>query len=199
MRQRLAAMAASAAMTVRGLWPDRNPLRRGVDRAEAAIAGALAVVFLAGAPLAAMVAGHLAHAAASRTAVAQRSWHKVRAVLLDGPTVAVGGEYGATAPALWAGPGGARRTGTLWVAADAQAGSTVTVWIDAAGRLTSPPLHGPQVQGQAVTAAVLAPVSLGLLLAGAGLLAHGVLGRRRMAAWDADWQATGPQWTKHRS
>jgi hypothetical protein len=46
---------------------------------------------------------------------------------------------------------------------------------------------------------VLAPVSLGLLLAGAGLLAHGVLGRRRMAAWDADWQATGPQWTKHRS
>jgi hypothetical protein len=142
MRQRLAAMAASAAMTVRGLWPDRNPLRRGVDRAEAAIAGALAVVFLAGAPLAAMVAGHLAHAAASRTAVAQRSWHKVRAVLLDGPTVAVGGEYGATAPALWAGPGGARRTGTLWVAADAQAGSTVTVWIDAAGRLTSPPFTG---------------------------------------------------------
>ena len=41
---------ARAARTVRGLWPDRNPLRRTLDRIEAAIAGGLAVAFLAGAP-----------------------------------------------------------------------------------------------------------------------------------------------------
>jgi hypothetical protein len=25
-----------------------------------------------------------------------------------------------------------------------------------------------------------------------------VLGRRRLAAWDAEWRATGPQWTRQR-
>ena len=43
---------------------------------------------------------------------------------------------------------------------------------------------------------LLAPVMLGLLLGVVGLLAHGELGRRRVAAWDADWQATEPQWTR---
>jgi hypothetical protein len=47
-------------------------------------------------------------------------------------------------------------------------------------------------------AAVLGPVVLGLLLGCACLLAGGALGRRRMAAWDADWQATEPLWTRRR-
>jgi hypothetical protein len=29
----------------------------------------------------------------------------------------------------------------------------------------------------------------------AGALALRALNKRRMAAWDADWQATGPHWT----
>jgi hypothetical protein len=197
MRRTLAAVATRTAMAVRGLWPDRNPLRRGVDRAEAAIVGGLAVAFLAGAPLAAIAAGHLAYAAASRAAAAERSSHQVHAVLLASPTMAEDGEYGATAPARWAGPGGTQRTGTLWVPAGAQARSIVTVWVDAAGQLTSPPLQPSEVRGQAVAATVLAPMTLGLLLVGAGLLASEALWRRREAAWDADWQATAPRWTRH--
>jgi hypothetical protein len=69
------------------------------------------------------------------------------------------------------------------------------VWADAAGRLTGPPL---QVRGQAFLAAVLAPVLLGEMLLAAGQLAHFLLGRRRLAAWDAAWRATGPQWTRQR-
>ena len=46
-------VAARAIRVVRGLWPDRNPLRRTLDRIEGVIVGGLAVVFLAGAPLAA--------------------------------------------------------------------------------------------------------------------------------------------------
>ena len=58
MRGRLAVVAAWAVRTLRGLWPDRNPLRRTIDRAEAALVAGLAVAFLAGVPLAAVAAGH---------------------------------------------------------------------------------------------------------------------------------------------
>src|SRR5262249_59373791 len=42
---------------VRGWWPDRNPLRRRCDRAEAAIVTMLVAVFVAGAPLLGLAAG----------------------------------------------------------------------------------------------------------------------------------------------
>jgi hypothetical protein len=32
----------------------------------------------------------------------------------------------------------------------------------------------------------------------AGQLARVALDRRRLAAWDAQWRATGPQWTRQR-
>jgi hypothetical protein len=72
------------------------------------------------------------------------------------------------------------------------------VWADAADRLTGPPLQPAQVRGQAFLAAVLAPIVLGLILLTAGQLAHFMLVRRRLAAWDAEWRATGPQWTRRR-
>ena len=57
--------ATRAARAVRGLWPDRNPLRRTMDRVEAMVAGGLVVAFLAGAPLAAVAAGHAVYGAGS--------------------------------------------------------------------------------------------------------------------------------------
>jgi len=82
MVRRPAVFATRAARAVRGLWPDRNPLRRTVDWVEAIIAGGLVVAFLAGAPLAAIAAGHAVYSAASRTAHAQQAtWRQVPAVL----------------------------------------------------------------------------------------------------------------------
>lgn len=73
------------------------------------------------------------------------------------------------------------------------------VWVDAAGRFTGhPPLQLAQVRGQAALTAMLTPLAVGFILLCAGLLAHAALGRRRLAAWDTDWQATEPQWTKGR-
>ena len=71
--------------------------------------------------------------------------------------------------------------------------------MDAADRLTGhPPLQPSQVRGQAVLATKCTPLAVGFTLRCAGLLVHAVLGRRRLAAWDTDWQATEPQWTKGR-
>ena len=80
---------------------------------------------------------------------------------------------------------------------EARAGSTALVWADGSGQLAkAPPLRLSQVNDQAVLAAVAAVVALGYLLLCLGLLACGVLGRRRLAAWDADWRATEPRWTR---
>lgn len=95
----------------------------------------------------------------------------------------------------WTAPDGGRLTGAIPALPGQRAGSTVLVWADAAGRLTGPPLALAQVRDQAVMVAVVAVMVLGLMLWCAGELAHYLLGRRRLAAWDAEWQAIGPQWT----
>jgi len=190
MRSRLAGIAAPAVRTFRGLWPDRNPLRRGLDRAEALIAAALSVVFLVAAPLVAQTGGDIGYRVAARTAHAEQSWRQVPAVLLATARQAVD----ASGRASWRAPDGSRRTGTISVPPGAQAGSTVKVWVDSAGRLTGPPFEGSP-QGQAVLGAVLAVMGLGCVLCCAGLVSHGLLGRRRLAAWESDWQLMESQWT----
>ena len=71
------------ARLLRGRRLDRNPLRRGSDRAETVVLGALLAAFLAAAPFAAHAAGSWAHASAVREAQAQRaSLRQVTATLL---------------------------------------------------------------------------------------------------------------------
>jgi hypothetical protein len=202
MRRRLAAVAARATRVVRGLWPDHNPLRRTLDRVEGVIVGLLAVAFLAGAPLAAVATGHAVRGYGARAASTQRAaWHQVPAVLLT--SVPAGGHgyayaYQPTAPARWSAPDGTRRAGAVPAPWGARVGATVRVWVDAAGRLTGPPLQPSQVDGQAVVAATFAPLALGVIMLCVGQLVHAVLTRRRLVGWEADWRATGPRWSMPR-
>ena len=159
MRRRLAVVAERATRVARGLWPDRNPLRRTLDRVEGVLVSGLAVAFLAGAPLAAVAAGHAASSYGARAAYAQQAArHQVSAVLLeDAPTFS----YSADQPIVqgeWAAPNGARHTGLVPAPPGAADGSTVSVWVDAAGRLTGPPLRPLQVRGLAALAEIVAPV-----------------------------------------
>jgi hypothetical protein len=61
-----------------------------------------------------------------------------------------------------------------------------------------PLLSSPVPRWPRPLAAAVAPVVLGLILLCTGQLAHYLLGRRRLAAWDAEWRATGPQWSRQR-
>src|SRR5581483_11341711 len=92
MRRRVA-LWRRGARAVRGLWPDRNPVRRRVDRVEAAIVGALLAAFLAGAPFAAIAAGHAGYRMGHQAASSERSWHQVSAVLLASVPVAWGSRF----------------------------------------------------------------------------------------------------------
>jgi hypothetical protein len=90
------------------------------------------------------------------------------------------------------------RTGQVFVPSGAAVGSTVMVWTNRAGQLTDSPLMHTQVVDRAVMSRVLAVAALGVLLIAVGMLARRALDKRRLAAWDAEWLATGPRWSHRR-
>jgi hypothetical protein len=181
---------------------DRNPLRRGYDRAETAVFGVLLVAFLAGAPFAAYAAGSVMHTASAREQQAQRAvLRQVPAILLQAATPSSG--YATTlaardVTARWRSPDGRVHTGLVSILGGAAAGSTIMVWINRAGLLNGPPLQGSQIATRANLAALCTIVGLAIVLATVGWLTRRMLDRRRLAAWDAAWQATGPGWTPRR-
>jgi hypothetical protein len=196
MRRWLASAVARAARMACGLWPDSNPLRRPIDRAEIMVMAGLAIAFLAVAPLAAAVAADAVHSNGARTAQAQRAeWHQVPAVLLSS-TVVPGDGYQPSVVAMWTGPNGALRTGMVPAPLVPRVGAKVMVWVNAAGWQTGQPLQPSQVQSQMVLAALFAPVILGFVLLCAGQFAHHLLQRQRLAAWDVEWQSVEPQWSR---
>ncbi len=83
------------------------------------------------------------------------------------------------------------------VASDTVAGGKLQVWTDRSGDLSTAPLLDSQVANQTAIGQALGVTALAAVLTVAGTLARWTLNKRRMAAWDADWQATGPRWTTH--
>jgi hypothetical protein len=172
--------------------PDRNPLRRACDRAEAALAAALVVALLIAVPAAAVFAGESEY----RIARAQQaSWHRVPAVLLAAAPDPWDPGQQAAALGTWTAPDGTQRAGRIVAPADTPAGRRVTVWVDASGQPVRPPQPRGLIIRQAIVAAAIAAAAVSLCLLGTAALARRALTRRRLAAWDTEWQATGPQWT----
>lgn len=184
---------------VRGRRLDRNPLRRGSDRAETAVLAALVAGFLAGAPFAAQASGAWVQATAQREQAAQESArHLVPAVLLTGASPTVRDSLAAPAfeaKARWTAPDGAKVTGDIPAASGTRAGTTVRVWVTRDGALSDPPLLDSQVAGDVAFAEAGAVAALALATGVTGALARRSLDKRRMAAWDTEWRATGPRWT----
>ncbi len=183
---------------MRRLRPDRNPLRRTADRVEAAVMAGLLVVFLAGVPLAAQAPAGQVAASGMRAERAQAGWRQVPAVLLqDAPEPAHALSQASLEPlvrARWT-AGGSPREGEVYAPGGARAGTTVMVWTDRSGRLESAPLARADVAAQEALAALAAAVLAAAAVAVTGFLARRALDRRRLAAWDAEWSRTGPQWT----
>lgn len=179
---------------------DRNPLRRVTDRIETVVVTVFIVAFLAGAPLAALVAGGWAHAAAQRAEVGQRAARReVSATLLPGPSsrATFNSATVTWADAVrWMAPNG--RTASVDLAVPVETHglpATMPVWSTLNGQLVPPPLGDVQVTWLTVLAAALGSVAVAVTLFLSGLTARLLLNRHRMAAWDADWRTTAPRWT----
>jgi hypothetical protein len=187
---------------LRGLWPDRNPLRRRHDRVETYLLAGLFLASAAAAPFAAQAASDAAYAGAlhaQRVQLATR--HEVRAVLTHAAGATDNG-YSLSAyvpaPAAWTSVTGARHTGLVIAPAGSGKGSTVRVWADTAGNLVSPPLLASQVAGQGDLGAAGAIAGMGGLYLCEAVIVRRVMNRRRMAAWDADWVVTARVWNRQR-
>jgi hypothetical protein len=181
------------ARTVNGLRPDHNPLRRPVDRLEGMAALSLLAVFLIATPLLALGVGRWSWDGGVATARAeQAAWHQVSAVVLKGVPRPQENPYGAVylaqVPVRWS-EAGTSHTGQV---------TTLSVWTGPSGQLTDPPLARPQIAHQAFFAGLLAVLGFSLLLGVSALVIRRILQRRRMAAWDAEWRATGPLWSNYR-
>jgi hypothetical protein len=183
----------------RRLGLDGNPLRRRTDKIAACAAALLLALFLVGAPLLSVVTAGWAARSGAADLQAGRSWRQVPATVLPAApaTTAAGGVLGSSQVlARWTAPDGRMRTGRIPVRAHMAAGSTVRLWVDAAGSPADPPLNHRQVVALAATATVVGTATLGIMLLCLAWAGRRVLDRRRLAAWEAAWAAVGPQWTR---
>ncbi|MGH3212267.1 MAG: Rv1733c family protein [Trebonia sp.] len=186
---------------IRGARPDRNPLRRGIDRLETCLLVGLFVALTAVTPFAARLAGHISYQSALHARQEQLvTRHQVRAVLdevagqISGYTLSA---YVLT-QATWTSVGGVPRSGDVPAPPGSLKGTAVTVWTDDNGYLDSPPLALSEVANQADAATIGVIVAAGVIyICGAGATRQ-LLNRRRMAAWDADWVTTAPAWNRQR-
>ena len=183
----------------RRLGMDGNPLRRPADKIEAWLTPAAIALFLALCPVVAVGLSAWAHADNAAAKGAERSWHHVKAVLLQaapGPAESDGGgnTFMVWTRALWS-VSGVRRTGTVPVPAKSPAGSTHTVWLNRAGAVQVPPASASQVAGLADTATSVSLTALAVLLAGLTWLIRRALDRRRLARWESAWLTVGPRWS----
>jgi len=77
-------------------------------------------------------------------------------------------------------------------------GSTVTIWTDATGDLTSPPMQPSQVSDRSALAAVVAVVAVAAACLCGAVIARYAANKHRMAAWEADWIVSSRAWNRQR-
>ena len=192
------------ARLARWLGLDRNPLRRGTDRVESALRLVMILLVVTAVPAAAVAVGRWADHYALHRAQAQRAVdHQVTAVLLeDAPAVGIPDPYTSVQTA-WVPrrqpPGQPSRTGEVLALTGAHKGSTVRTWINPSGAVTDPPLDRRFVVGDVWLAVMATCLVSWLLLLVTGVLVRRGLDRRRLRAWEAEWRASGPLWSGHRS
>jgi len=191
------------ARLARWLGFDRNPLRRGTDRIEAALRLVMMIMLVAAVPAAAVLVGQQADHVALNRAHAQRATdHLVNAVLLEqAPATGIPDPYTSMQTtwvlARWQPPGLPPRTGEVLAPVGAAKGSTVRTWIGPSGAVTDPPLDHRDIVGDVCIAVVATCLGSWLVLLASNALARRALDRRRLSAWDAEWRASGPLWSGH--
>jgi hypothetical protein len=134
---------------------------------------------------------------AQRAQFAQQAsrWQVTAVVLAATESTAAGENLVWQAQARWRAPDGREVTHQVPVPSGTLVGGKLQVWTDRTGDFTTAPLLDSQVADQTTSGEVVGVIVSAGVLTLAGALALRTLNKRRMAAWDADWHATGPRWT----
>jgi len=181
------------------LRPYGNALRRRSDRIESALVAGLLAFFVLVGPAAAIAAGALTDHAMQGQVRAEQSWHRVRAALVDpgSPRLEASASNWVmqSARVTWTAAGRAR-SGRVTLATPPGKDRTVSIWVDANGRPTTPPSAYANLHLAVGLAALSAALAVAGLLLLAAVATRVVLNRQRMADWDTAWRAVGPQWSR---
>jgi hypothetical protein len=187
---------------MRGIWAalnrarrrlglDRNDLRRRVDRAQWALAGALLMVFLATAPATAGIVADHVYSSGVRTEHREKATrHQIDATVVGVAQSPPTGQGGATTPIVrlrWSAPDGTPRTGEAPARGTIVTGARQRIWIDDSGAATARPRRHVQTVGATIYAAAGTTAAIGSVL----LIAYGTVRRHcdrcRSRLWDVDW------------
>jgi hypothetical protein len=188
----------------RSLWHrftlGSGPLKRPSDRIQVLARVLLVLTLLTAIPIALAVATATDSSMRTTADTQAASRHQVGATLLEEAVAPLGSDperavRTAKVKATWIDATGAVRDGLVRAPVGADAGSSVTVWIDDSGAATSAPLNDSQVVGQAVLASVgtFTGISITALLGYVAL--RRLLERSRMRRWAEGWAAVGPVWS----
>jgi hypothetical protein len=181
---------------VRYLRPDRNPLRRPVDRVHARLTVAVGVIFLVLMPVSAVLTARLADHAGLRAERQQTSTrHPADAtVLAASPTVSRTG-FAENTRIGWRDAAGRAHTAVVPAATNEHPGSHRSIWIDRSGQLTTHPRRHSQTVADSIMAALTVLTLLTLMHSAARALVDHRLDRRRLELWEREWAAVAPRWT----
>lgn len=181
---------------IRYLRPDRNPLRRPVDRTHARLMIALGVLFLVLAPLAVAVTARVAGGVGARAERLQaHTRHRVEAVVIDASPTGSRGVLDQAVRIGWRDMAGIRHSAVVPTARSEPVGTHRSIWIDRAGLLTSHPRRHSQTIADSIMAAVTVLTLIGLLHSAARTVVDRRLERRRLELWEREWAAVAPRWT----
>ncbi|MFF8925879.1 hypothetical protein ACF1AO_01300 [Streptomyces longwoodensis] len=176
------------------LWRWRsNPIRRRDDVLEAWLLLAVWVVIAVGGT----AAGVVTALAADQVFAQQRAERDpVPAVLLDDVprTATVMGKDLASTRVRWTASDGATHSGMTLVTTGKKAGSTVRVWIDTRGKLSTQPPTPAKAAVEAGLFGASAALAVSGVAFGVGSAGRWYLDRRRIQQWDREWTLVGPQW-----
>ncbi|MCW2533264.1 MAG: uncharacterized protein JWP62_2834 [Blastococcus sp.] len=178
-----------------------GPLTRGSDRIDFAARVLLLALVVAALPVALAVATATASQPRSVADAQAASRHQVKARLReDAPSPApAGGTHHAASSAwvvaTWTAPSGSAREGVVDVPAAAKAGTTVTIWVDGDGAVTTRPLADVDV-ARAIGYSVPTFVGTSALAIFGYLGVRRVLDRSRMRRWAADRAVVEHVWSR---
>ncbi|MGW3634541.1 Rv1733c family protein [Streptomyces sp. NPDC005122] len=187
---------------VRGWRWRRSPLRRRCDVVEAWALLTVVVLLVVGAPLAGVAVGWRVYDDARARAATQRAErHLAAAVIVEDAPAAVpsptGRQPSYPVRVRWTDPGGNPRTGLAQVPAGARRGEHTRVWLESGGRRVGPPVNASAVWQHTLMAGLFTAGAAGAAVIGVHLAGGRASARRRLAAWERDWERTGPEWRRH--
>ncbi|NUR98005.1 MAG: hypothetical protein HOV67_22470, partial [Kribbellaceae bacterium] len=175
----------------------RNPMRRWSDNAETALRWCVLVAALLMVPASAAIGTGVSNALEASAARQRAALHDVQARTTMGTARALPDAPGSPlslTQVSYIDPQGVERQGIASVLVGTPAGTEVTIWLDRSGKIVTAPRSRSDNEAFGATAGFFTVLGSWLLLWALFHLSCVPLNRRRLNAWDAEWQSIAPRW-----